>query len=604
MPRPRFFHLVPTGRVRDHLLALTILAGLVLLFHATLRSGSVSAEPTLTGRSNVEVDAGPVWERLDQQDQALQQTRRELDRLHQRVTRLAAAVDGSAPAPPPEAEAEVEPPVDPAVDPDGPPIGAPSLGFTSPALAPDAITIYVSAEGNDRADGKTPRTAVQTPRAGYARLRDGFPDHLRFRAGDTFRGSGGAIGELKKSGRSADEPQVIGVYEDGPRPRFEVSADRWITSGFNTTTRHVLIQGLEAVAIHRDPDRPGFDPETLNGRWKQGGVVLLGDDHDVTIEDCKLRYFKVALVTQSDENNGWMTDITLHRNIVVDSYGHWDGQIGGHSQGIYAQYVKGLHLTENLWDHNGWHPAVPGAKRTKFNHNLYIQGDCEDVSVRGNLIARASAHGLQLRPGGEVIDNLFYRNALAMFTAKHPSVVRRNVVLASDDLGDDQGESRGFGITALPGVSVVLEDNIVSQKAGTFPHAPAIEAVWGRSEIDWLDGRPFRATVRNNRVYRWPYVPGKPWELHDAERAVRLSMPMNKAAQLQAFEGNVADDPDWVEPGRGLEGYFETLGIEPPIQSFLDAARARPRGQWDPRLSAAGANAWIRAGFATADPDR
>jgi hypothetical protein len=50
-------------------------------------------------------------------------------------------------------------------------------------------------------------------------------------------------------------------------------------------------------------------------------------------------------------------------------------------------------------------------------------------------------------------------------------------------------------------------------------------------------------------------------------------------------------------PERTLAGYAATLGIEGGRAGFLAAARRQSRLAWRPELTAAAANAWIRAGF-------
>src|SRR4051812_41838799 len=100
------------------------------------------------------------------------------------------------------------------------------LSFASAALAQDdapqaaspAVTIHVSSSaGMDGQDGLTPATAVSTIRRGQALLRNGQGDRLLLKRGDTFAE---ALGNWNKSGKSPDEPLVIGAYGEGPRPKI------------------------------------------------------------------------------------------------------------------------------------------------------------------------------------------------------------------------------------------------------------------------------------------------------------------------------------------------------------------------------------------------
>src|SRR5205823_11260695 len=78
------------------------------------------------------------------------------------------------------------------------------------------VTIPVSSgTGVDGQDGLTAESAVKTIRRGQALLRNGQGDRLLLKRGDTFAE---ALGNWNKSGKSPDEPLVIGAYGEGPRP--------------------------------------------------------------------------------------------------------------------------------------------------------------------------------------------------------------------------------------------------------------------------------------------------------------------------------------------------------------------------------------------------
>src|SRR5690606_14606294 len=127
-------------------------------------------------------------------------------------------------------------------------------------------------------------------------------------------------------------------------------------------------------------------------------------------------------------------NIQLRRSVIADAFSkrattdtgwlipggdgekHYGYAGGSHAQGLYASDIDGLLIEENVFDHNGWKEGVAGAERTIYNHNLYIQSDnSPDVTVRGNIIANAAAHGAQLRPGGIMEDNLFIGNGTGAY---------------------------------------------------------------------------------------------------------------------------------------------------------------------------------------------
>jgi len=82
--------------------------------------------------------------------------------------------------------------------------------------------IYVSSStGNDNNNGLTPQTAVATLAKGESLLRNGYPDQLLLKAGDTFVNQ--SFGDLTVSGQSATAPMVIGTYGTGPAPVVETT---------------------------------------------------------------------------------------------------------------------------------------------------------------------------------------------------------------------------------------------------------------------------------------------------------------------------------------------------------------------------------------------
>ncbi|NJL70810.1 MAG: hypothetical protein HC888_03975 [Candidatus Competibacteraceae bacterium] len=82
-------------------------------------------------------------------------------------------------------------------------------GFTNHKPSPDTRFIFASQDGNDANDGSTPDKAVKGIRRGVSLLRDGYPDWLLFRRGDSIREG---FGSWSKSGRSKEEPMVVGSY--------------------------------------------------------------------------------------------------------------------------------------------------------------------------------------------------------------------------------------------------------------------------------------------------------------------------------------------------------------------------------------------------------
>ena len=246
--------------------------------------------------------------------------------------------------------------------------------------------------------GGTPASAVASVERGYDLLRDGKPDWLLFKSGDTW--DTGFPG-WKKSGRSASEKMLVGTYGTGDRPYFRVSDSHFI--GSYGQVSHVAFVGLHAHAVVRDPADKDFQPNVHNrskAANNMGGFVWLAEGGDILLEDCQRRL--LPLQTLSSSETARRRCSTASPSAATSSptpTATTTPSSAATSSGLFAKRVKNLYIEENLFDHNGWNPVVEGADRTKFNHNLYIQYDCSKVTAVGNIISRGSAHGGAVPPG-------------------------------------------------------------------------------------------------------------------------------------------------------------------------------------------------------------
>ena len=418
-------------------------------------------------------------------------------------------------------------------------------------------------------------------------LRDGYPDWLMLKAGDTFQDGIRSWGNTH--GRSESEPIVITSYGEGPRPRLHTGNDGvFQRSGSNPIVRHIAFVGLHFKPEKRDPSDPDF---VLGEERYPGGWTWLGPGGDVLIEDCVIEKYKDNITIQGGPSN-----ITIRRNIIIDAWGK-----GSHAQGIFAKDVSGLLIEENVFDHNGYHDLVDGADRTIFSHNMYLQHGNTNVTVRGNVSSRASAHGLQFRSGGLCEDNLFIRNGLAMYNR---GTTRRNVVMESDDIAEDL--PRGHGMHArfsdpngpkhidVDGEPDVWEHNVVLNRIGSLQEAGIVVGDGSYSEgTDPL-------VVRHNVVKNWNNGDGEGIEIPSEVPA--------EAMPAITLEGNIVDgkrrgtgEPvTFVDGDRNLDSYMQVLGHTGGFEKFIELHRNRGPGEWNPALSAQAFGAYMRSGYTSA----
>ncbi|HEX7009927.1 MAG TPA: right-handed parallel beta-helix repeat-containing protein [Phycisphaeraceae bacterium] len=416
-------------------------------------------------------------------------------------------------------------------------------GWTDLTPASNSRVIYVSSSlGNDSNAG-TVNAPVKTLEEAYSRLRNGRGDQMLLRAGDQW------VGTLKwgKSG-TADQPIVLGTYGNGPRPKIIADGSGQALWSSRGTVNHVAIRGIAFLA----DAGAGKDQHAING------IRFVGQGQNILIEDCLVRGAKDNILLQAWSNNGTaqIKDVNVRRNIVIDAYSRNNSE--GHSQGLFASGVQGLLIEGNLFDHNGWRSGL--GERTIFNHNLYIQTDNGGVEVRDNLITRGASHGLQLRPGGTVARNTFWRNAIGLFANTADHTVVRNLVMESDDIDPNvKNLHRGWGIDLKRGNGSRYEFNILLDRHSISERAAMLTESEVSSHPNW---KPVK--IRSNLFRNW-----------DDDGSLIVVHP-HLAEEFDLIDNAL------VKGGWSANKYAkEVLGDpEARFNQLLKLARSRERAQW------------------------
>jgi hypothetical protein len=523
-----------------------------------------------------------------------------------------------------------------------------NAGWTEFEPAPDTVTIYVSSsDGDDNNDGKTPETAVKTIAKGKSLLRDGgFPDWLLLKRGDVWKE---AMGTWKKSGRSAMEPMVVSTYGDAmERPLLKTGTQKALYADKADTIKHVAFVGLHFYANTRDPDSADFV-----GPTGDEGFFWTAQADDLLLEDLKIESYKGNVSIQGI--NGKITNVRLRRSVIIDAYEIENPDPNNqfdNSAGLYASNVTGLVIEGNVFDHNGWNdsPKVPGANPTNFNHNMYIQSSCADVTIRDNITTRASSHGFQARAGGTVEGNLVIDNPIGFsFGLTNGAAtpvpggvtghVSGNVVRDSDDI--TVNEKRGVGIQLGNIKSAIVEDNILAHDKTEGANHVAFELTRKISMIV-PDEKIQDLTIQNNIVYDWrggirfssTALVNVKVDKNDFQSPLRGQELVNYFSQGfnagTKFNGNrwfSSDDPgqwfltkdgplsyqEWLttskeqgssnmkvsypDPERKLGTYHGSLGKTATFDAYIAEARQQSRKNYRFEYTAAGPIAYIREGF-------
>lgn len=353
---------------------------------------------------------------------------------------------------------------------------SPAGSFTTFTPSVDTRQVFVSATGNDANDGLSSATPKLTIAAGVALLRDGFPDWLLLKAGDTFTNQAFAANWLL-SGRSPSERMLIGAYGSGARPVVRMTdAPAFRRQGGGASPAvlaNLAMVGLRLEGYLKTPS----DTSSL--------VSIIKETHDLLIEDCV--FYGAGQAINCIGALG-----ALNQNIVVNRciMAEMDSTNAAHNQCFYASYTTGIVVTDCVLDHN--HFTNPD----QFKHNIYIDSNCGPVVFERNITTRACCNGAQIRPGGSVRYNIASECPISFLVAdgdgsiagQGVNTIEYNVSIAGTDVA--AGTLRGWGIDSVGcKAGSKIRYNIIGNKTSTnVAHAigvtpSSVTLAYGATEI-------------------------------------------------------------------------------------------------------------------------
>lgn len=450
-------------------------------------------------------------------------------------------------------------------------------------------TFYISAQsGNDANDGLSEATPKRHAGLAAELLDPVVGGEILLKRGDVWDWHDGTWGGLwfPKAAASVygggKNNIRIGCYGDPslPRPKLVNGAVRF----FND--KNVIVEDLDLV----------FAPDAIGSF----GINWLGAaPENVTIRRCHIKGFVVGIQAVGPDKDGKRTKNVLLQDCVIEYCG---------SQGILFDSLDDVVIEDCVFDHNGWQNPD---EDNPFNQNMYIQYTCTGVVTRRNIIARASANGLQQRPGGLCEDNLFLANPIGMLNTG-TGITRGNVVLDTRDLHD---QDRGWAISLEYLVDMECYDNIVADgQDGSAPEAFLVMNV---------DEKKFKRLSFHHNIM-WGYSSSHPHadpinlhfasrlngivEIHDnvfgpngfggagyTGKMVMSDFPLTthifannvysgdtfyldgsvitKKAWLDATKESELPVPSYSDPQRTIETYMASLGRTPTLEFFMEEAK-------------------------------
>ncbi len=156
-------------------------------------------------------------------------------------------------------------------------------------------------------------------------------------------------------------------------------------------------------------------------------------------------------------------------NVAVDGE-VWPAHANRH-QAFYSAGNKGLFIEKCYFDHSGWgdgydyylsasYPQPP----SMYSHNIYLDWNCFDVTMRDSITSRASSFGAMYRAGATVDNVLFLDNNIA-FNTLGGNYMDRGYVAEYSTIRDCVCTSSGYK-TVAPEVTTSLGTKVSGQLGG------------------------------------------------------------------------------------------------------------------------------------------
>ncbi len=516
-------------------------------------------------------------------------------------------------------------------------------GWTVVKPPASAHIIYCSSStGNDANNGLSPAAPVQTLAHAIGLLRDHSADQLLLMRGDVWHSD---LGVWRKSGKSADQPMVIGAYGAGERPELMTGGE----SGFDAISNiDSEIDNVDIIGIHfysdgRDPTSPDF-----SGPVNATGIDVLTKTSNFLVEDCQIEGYFDDINVQAFY--GPISNVQIRRNVIDDAYA-----TSSNSEGLYAYGVTNLLIEGNIFDHNGYNDLVPGGQATWFNHDCYLAANNVNCTVRDNIFAEAAGYGLQARAGGDIENNLFINDPVGMTfglvngadvaPGGATGVVNGNVFIGGANIGTIQGGS-GLQIgNTRPGYPTVISNNIFTTGV---PNAPAaITLTYGMGDSNPQDAVGINdLNIEDNIIDNWNngvfvdsgFQPGGTGlqafnnvQIRNnvfqniAGTVVTHGQPISKSQEhwtgniypatsgavvmdkkplsmnqwrASAESGAQSSSIDFTDAGASIELYNSAVGGLPAVSDFLAQARLESSQNWRAAYDAPSIVAYFQQAFA------
>lgn len=455
--------------------------------------------------------------------------------------------------------------------------------------------------------------AYQTLAAGYAMMRNGYPDIMLLKRGDTWTNE---LLVLTKSGPSGTARTIISSYGAGNRPTLSYSTGQIVTAG---DVDNLIISGIHTKSTVADPDAglKAFD--------------IIGEQAlDHLYEDLEIEYAGNTINTYP---KGLLNERIAFRRCIFKDRPLNDRVM------LYAYSINSLLLEENVF----WLSDELLGRRIIYTD--LGETTQNELVLRGNIFFRGD-YGVHLRGGGTVDNNLFLQmdNLLVGGWGGnggtiHAATVSSNVFAGSREGGINQA------ITIINNSGSSYRNNIFTgagDMLGTTNNWAM--RVMGAPEGVYICNN---TEIKDNIVYKFSsgatngsglYVDSDMTDLtgmsvHDndfqfsagSEYVINQAVTMDgnayannryysiaptwfryssNSANFAAWEGYTGDTgstavqvTSYPSPDRTVAGYNQSLGGTATTEAFMAETLEQARHNWRHTYTVDAVNDYIRAGF-------
>ena len=387
---------------------------------------------------------------------------------------------------------------------------------------------------------------------------------LMIEKGHTYSDLGRLISRAGQ-GESPLHPLYVGTWGSGTRPVIESEVQ-----AYQGLSKNFVVQGLELA---------------------NGAVALEGENLLLDGLVVKGNNLNIQNITRFTLRESQVLDVVREKPLSKDYWNAADNKISG----AFIKNTDGLLIEDTIFDHNGWEDdyspngALSGGQPpSKFSHNLYIQMDVTDATLRDSVLMQGASFGAQVRSGGLIEGNLFAGNNAALLIGRS-NVDTNNFSLLLDNLVSAAGYKESPRIGALAfgvideGASTALVDNIIAHLTDPSDTAAqeARDVVQPNTPLNNRYGAYYDDTI----IYNW---------LTERHNWKRDKLDQNLPQSIAAANLDQVTLKNFVEDELGLKGGPD--GVE-TLASWL-------RAKWDGLDGPADVIEYFQKGFGSWDAPR